>query len=265
MVAALIGRWPDDGWAWAARAKQLIAANPPGWAEAEADYAKAIELLPTEAGVRYERGRMYAKEGKWDKLAADFDAALKLKEPDGEPGWVEILMMLAAAGDRDVFRRAADRMLALYGDSKNPVELQQTAECCLMVPDACSDPQSCLRAAKKAYAADQGVWNTTTLALAQYRNGQFEPAASFLNSYLDNLPDGASEQDRLILQLLLGMSEHKAGRYKEARKRLEPALQRLNEIVPATDAAGIRTYDPWQALRSEATALLKEAAPKPEK
>ncbi len=259
LSAALMARWPDDGWVWAARAKRYAAAAPPAWAEAEADYAKAVELLPNEAGLRYDRGRMYTTEGKWGKLAADFDAAIKLREPADEAGWVDIMMKLAAAGDRDVFRRAADRMLALYGNSKNPVELQQTAECCMMLPDACSDPKGCLRAAKQAYAADQGVWNTTTLALAQYRNGQFEPAASFLNSYLDHLPDGASEQDRLILQLLLGMSERKAGRDKEARTELQPALQRLNEIVPATDAAGIRTYDPWQALRSEATELLKEA------
>ena len=148
---------PDDPWAWAARARQRLAADPPAWADAEADYAKAFELRPTEAAFRYERGRMYAKEGKWDKLAADFDAALKLKEPDGEAGWVDIMMMLAAAGDRDVFRRAADHMFALYGGSENLDELQQTAECCLMLPDACSDPKGCLRAAEKAYAADQGV------------------------------------------------------------------------------------------------------------
>ncbi len=135
-----------------------LAAAPPAWAEAEAAYAKAVELLPNEAGLRYDRGRMYATEGKWDKLAADFDAALKLKAPDGEAGWVDIMMMLAAAGDRDVFRRAADRMFALYGGSENLDELQQTAECCLMLPDACGDPKGCLRAAEKAYAADQGVW-----------------------------------------------------------------------------------------------------------
>ena len=67
LSAALIACWPDDGWVWAARAKRYAAAAPPAWAEAETDYAKAIELLPNDAGLRYDRGRMYATEGKWDK------------------------------------------------------------------------------------------------------------------------------------------------------------------------------------------------------
>ena len=182
-------------------------------------------------------------------------------------------MKLAAAGDRDCFRRAADRMFALYGNSENPGELQQTAECCMMLPDACSDPKGCLRAAEKAYAADQGVWNATTLALARYRNGQFEQVVPLVKERLDNLT-GVAEQDRLVLCLLVGMAERRLGNDDEARKQLKPALQRMDEITSAANGAGVpplpswATLPPfavWQALRGEAAALLKEATPKPEK
>ena len=90
---------------------------------------------------------------------------------------------------------------------------------------------------------------------------------------LDNLT-GVAEQDRLVLCLLLGLAQHRLGNDDEARKWIQPALQRMDEITSAINGAGVpplpswQTLPPfavWQALRSEAAALLKEATPKPEK
>jgi serine/threonine protein kinase/predicted Zn-dependent protease len=258
---------PKDPWLWAARARQS-----PSLTAAEADFAKALDLRPREAGLWYSRAWAYGDWGKWDKAAADYAAGLKLREPDDTMGWLALISARAAAGDRDGVRAAGERMFALYGATEDPGDAHRTALCCLLLPDAFDDPKTCLRLAEKAYASDPASpWNVYTLALAQYRTGQYDRVVPLVKKYLESNPQ-CLEEHLHVLRLLLGMAEHRLGHDEEARKWVGEAARRIDEVFPPQNGRVANQKLNWwiawancQVLRAEAEAALKEPAPRPDK
>jgi tetratricopeptide (TPR) repeat protein len=265
---AVSGVRPKDPWLLALRARRQ-----PTLAEAEADLAKAVDLRPEEATFRYDRAAVYGRWGKWDKAAADYAAARKLRELDDAYVWSELLAAQAAAGDRDGCRASGKRMFELYGETEDPVAAQRTALGCLLPPDPPADPHACLRLAEKAFASDlDSPWNAFTLALAQHRTGRHEDAAALVTKYLEGHRVGVSGDCIVMHWLVLGLAQHGLGRDDEARKWIDQAARRLDEIYPPGNGRlPSRPVEPWhifamcQVLRAEAEADLKEPAPKPEK
>ena len=121
-------------------------------------------------------------------------------------------------------------------------------------PEPSRDPREALPFARRAteLAPDEPLcWNT--LALVDYRLGEWDAAAEAARRSIRLNPEGAAPYDWLIL----AMCDHQLGRPESAHEDLERANRRIADHAgPDTSpAADLR------ALRAEAEALLGGTRP----
>jgi tetratricopeptide (TPR) repeat protein/tRNA A-37 threonylcarbamoyl transferase component Bud32 len=75
-------------------------------AEAAELFGKALDLSPKDHALRLARGRQYAKLGQWDRVAADFTAALEQMRPDISPYGERSRLTCELLGWPEAFARA---------------------------------------------------------------------------------------------------------------------------------------------------------------
>jgi tetratricopeptide (TPR) repeat protein len=121
-------------------------------------------------------------------------------------------------------------------------------------PEPSRDPRKALPFARRAteLAPDEPLcWNT--LALVDYRLGQWSAAAQAARYSIRLNPEGAAPYDWLIL----AMCDHQLRRPESAQENLDRAIRRI------ADRAGTDTFPTvdLRALRAEAEALLGGTRP----
>src|SRR5262249_55689379 len=148
------------------------------WEKAIADYTRAIELMPDNASLWFERGRCYGHLGQWQKAAPDYTRAVELRPGDAELA-CEYAGVLVLAGDTEGYRRLCARLLdpSPLGRTTDPRVAYLVARSCVLAPAAVTDPQWPVRRAAQAVAAERAVpWYLHTVGLAHYRAGEFDEA-----------------------------------------------------------------------------------------
>jgi WD40 repeat protein len=170
------------------------------------------------------------------------------------------------ARPRQIFRRVrwpselslAGRLIllghALELEPDQPELAMELAWLYATAPEHSRDPQKALPFARRAteLAPDESLcW--TTLALVDYRLGQWSAAAEAACRSLRLNPEGAAPYDRLILAIC----DHQLRRPESAHENLERANRRI------ADHAGPDTYPAadLRALRAEAEALVGGTRP----
>ena len=121
-------------------------------------------------------------------------------------------------------------------------------------PKASRDPSKALPFARRAteLAPNEPLcWNT--MALVEYRLGQWSAGDEAVRRSIRLNPEGATPYDLLIL----AMCDHQLRRHESARENLERANRRIADrgIADQFPAADLR------ALRAEAEALLGGTSP----
>ena len=77
------------------------------WAQADAQYTRAVELQPDHYLAWSGRGSLYVRLGLWKKAAADYTQALELGVPVNNPGWWGVPQLCWYAGDEQGYRLGA--------------------------------------------------------------------------------------------------------------------------------------------------------------
>src|SRR5262249_46864118 len=143
------------------------------WDDAAADYARAIELMPTHPSLRHQHA-----------------------------------LVLLRKGDADGHRKACLAMLERFGQTQNPMVANSVAWACALVPDTVADAARLVTLAEKAAAArpkDHATINT--LGAALYRAERFDDAVQRLDEACRLHAEGGSVWDWLFL----AMAEHRLG------------------------------------------------------
>jgi len=242
-------------------------------------------ILPSLEGAAVFRsvGEWHALEGRWEAAAARFAVLLQMNKFDG---WDlasldylrrgPVLVELDDVNGYDQFRQEA---IARFVGITNPVAAERTVKISLLLPanrktmDALAPLAELAAKAFASVASDdtnaeavfQAAWGSISVALVEYRRGNYLQASEWCHRCLgypgDNPPRVATAR------VILAMSCHHLGQTEEAVSELaqgrESIQGKFNDGLDAGSAAHGFWFD-WvfaRILLREATALIEPEPP----
>jgi tetratricopeptide (TPR) repeat protein len=230
-----------------------VCARENRWAEAGADYTRAIDIDGNDPGkaaaLRAKRGEARAHEGRWSEAAADYQEAVRLK-PEDPDDWAPLVLSLLAAGDDAGLKVVSFDILKRFGNTTGPSLANAASWYCSLVPVAGTDRQTPVRLAEFAVSdVVRSVGRTDpldTLGFALYRAGSYEEALRRLEERFQLLskpsPEGAA---------VMALSHFRLGHRAEAIRWLmrpsEPPSDLWNELqlrLLRQEAEAVILYDP---------------------
>ncbi len=121
---------------------------------AEADFARAAALMPSDDQVAFKAGEAYAMDGRFDQARAWF-ARLAGRTPfdlmDNNPlGWGDSARLRLLGGDVVGYRQFCREMVRVHGASTSPEDFLQAAEACVLAPGTLDAPAEVIRLAERA-------------------------------------------------------------------------------------------------------------------
>jgi WD40 repeat protein/serine/threonine protein kinase/tetratricopeptide (TPR) repeat protein len=246
---------------WVARGRvRLCRGQADGAAD---DFARALQLQPDDAEVWQVLGRVRADRGQWDRAAQAFGQVLRLRRRADARVWFAQGYALLRGGDRDGYREACRDLLQRFGGGDDPHFLNWTVRTCVLDADAVPDPGQLVQAARKALASSPGHSGLLfTLAAAYYRAGQFHEAIKGSQEALAT-KDRRDGDDRAQDWLILALAHQRLGDAQTAREWLRQAVGWFDEhpVSEAVEAGGWERRLLAEHLRHEAEALLNDGKP----
>ncbi|MGE5193480.1 MAG: hypothetical protein ACM3U2_13385, partial [Deltaproteobacteria bacterium] len=218
-----------------------------------------LDARPETAWAYFQRARIHATRGEVTQADADFAKAIEL-DPDDVVSRYWHALAHVAAGDLAGYQTACAAMLERFGQSDKPEVGQWVAWTGALVPGAVKDPRRLVKMAEMACASDpRNSSFTNSLGAALYRAGRFDEAIGRLNDVSTAWEQAAAKPPMYSPAypwFFLAMAHHRLGHAEEGRQWIDKAVQRMdeemrNENLPWTRRATL------QLFRGEAEALLK--------
>ncbi len=244
------------------------------WEQAIADYNHVLAIDNREYAW-YFRGECHAALGQWALAAQDLDRSLQIKfrdrnkisyrlTPMRDEVWMTYCCYRAAAADSDGYRKACERFLAYYGETKKPLEACRIALSLFLDPHQAVAKDPSVRLAAFAVAnAPQDHWCSLAQGAALHRTGQCAQAVQWLEQLERSwTKPTAAEAGPLIGWLYLALAHQQLGHAQQARSWLHKAVQRMDREDSTAEPGPLRLENNVWAmclvLRREA-----EGSPRP--
>jgi WD40 repeat protein/serine/threonine protein kinase/tetratricopeptide (TPR) repeat protein len=238
-----VGAWPYDAALVAERGRFLADHSQP--IKADADFARAYALgaraadllkaiiareslfqrmitdaPETAAPLLVEHGEERARQGRWASAAADFSAASRI-EPPTFSDFTRLVVSFRAAGDAAGLRRTRADLLARFGTTGSGLTPRGVAWLVVLAPGTDIPSDVPVRLAELAlssvYSEYQPALYLNTLGAALYRAGRFEEAARRLEEAIQKRRGVSEPNDWAFLAL----AHHRLGHDAEARAWLD--------------------------------------------
>jgi tetratricopeptide (TPR) repeat protein len=183
----------------------------------------APQLLSLHASFRI-------RDGRFTEAAADL-AKVSEEGPAASDRWYRLAALLAYSGDMSGYRTLCERMLARWATATNALDLERTANACLLLPPSEAQMGAATQAADRAASFGNGDWECFRFAkgLAEYRQGHFarvlELAAALAET---NAPVELSV--RVEARAVAAMAHQRLGHATEARECLVRAVAGATHI-----------------------------------
>jgi tetratricopeptide (TPR) repeat protein len=223
------------------------------WDRAEAAYIEALRARPLNATVRDALVRLHIEHGHLDRAVSTLAEAVRLIPDDGQL-CEHLALVLLGTGDRAGWRRTVAALLDRLGGTTNPWMANSVATACVMGAEATADPEAPVRLAAIAVQGGGGTSDKpnflNTLGAALYRAGRYDEAIRRLEEAVQ--ARGGAGASIPDDWEFLALTHHRLGHRDEARRWLD----RLREHRPSEEAG--RFWDElWiRLLRSEAEAVI---------
>jgi WD40 repeat protein len=224
------------------------------WLTAAFHLYQLLAAGPAEAELYRRRGRVFAELGRWDRADADYAQALARGGRDVNVWYAQALLRLRA-GDRAGYRTACQNSLAAFGKTTSPATANTLAWTCALAPGAGADPARVVALAERAVASKLKPHTyLNTLGAALYRAGRFAEAVRRLEEAIQAQGKGGMVEDWLFLAL----AHQRLGHTSDARQWLDKAIRARGDAAgPVAWAVRLER----QFLRAEAEALCQGAKP----
>jgi tetratricopeptide (TPR) repeat protein len=203
------------------------------WDTALRHYAQAIEQKPDGAFGWFGRGMTFAERGEWEKATADLSRAAGLKDAPVYVQYYQALLRLRA-GDADGYRDICTDMLKRWGTSDF-----WTLWTCVLAPNAVGDPMALANGAEKAVGKEpKDLMTANLLGAALYRAGRYDEAARQLTR-ASGMDPGPVRTNLIYTWFFLAMTHHRLGHAPQARQWLDKAIQATDRALdPSATPAG---------------------------
>jgi tetratricopeptide (TPR) repeat protein len=232
------------------------------WRQAADDFTRAVALKPNSSDAWIARGHAHAELEEWRQSAEDRAQGIQRGVGRNEWWfWHEQALARLGSGDRQGYRDLCAEMLNRFGETEEDWIAFPVATACVLAPEGMGGSTRPLELAERIVSRDTGFhspeWEyRTTLALALYRAGRFEPAIERAKESMAASPYG----DNGINWLLLAMAHHRLGQSEEARHWLQKGR---NWRVAADPDWRYRLR--YQLLRREAEQLVPSGPASPDR
>jgi eukaryotic-like serine/threonine-protein kinase len=266
------------------------------WNKVAADFATALELLPSDAAdndtpeiwrerfnlclelaqwdkafeqvaqsrpndwrVCVGRGTYCARRSEWEEAVHHYAKAVELM-PNVHWLWYYYAYLRLQVGDAEGYRQACKSALERFKNTGSGGIAHRVALVSLAAPGENDNLKIAMQLAEKSvrdYPRDG--WHLLTLALAHHRAGQFEKAVERLEQVFQTpMPIWG----RLAAKFLSAMAHHRLGHADEARRRLKLAANALAKTqfkdVSGEMVESFQDYILCQQLAREARVLIEE-------
>jgi tetratricopeptide (TPR) repeat protein len=199
------------------------------------------------------RANARASLNQWPQAIDDFQHAARL-QPDDDSIAYRLGLALLGNGDRTAYRNQCRRMLNRFGQTNKANTADHVAFLAVLQPVPGDDVESILQLALRAIAtAPDDAHDCETLGAALYRAGRFEEAVKELDVAVEKQKKGGS----VWMQLFLAMAHHRLQHAESARAWLTKAVQQIDATKDPDWQDRVR----WRVLRQEAEDLRKPPPP----
>jgi serine/threonine protein kinase/tetratricopeptide (TPR) repeat protein len=184
------------------------------WEEAIDDYSEALRLSSGYAEARWRRAYVNSILGRWDKATADLAPAGADPVGPDDDVWFQLACLHLIQNDVPGYRQVCRRLLERIGQTKEGFTWAPWAflasRTCMIARESAPGPAQGVLWAEQAVATRRTVpWYLHTLALAQYRAGQFEQAVRTSDESLKVAPGwGGAPLNWLVLAMAHQRLEH---------------------------------------------------------
>jgi tetratricopeptide (TPR) repeat protein len=235
-------------------ADECVAARQ--WFAARWHLGCLLAVDPQDAAVYGRRARMSAEAGRWADAAADFKRAIELRPKGSMEFGQEGVLAYLAAGDAAGYRALCTLLVQRVGP-KDDVAAEQVAGLCRLAPRALADLTPALQLAERAAHFSKFPEHQHLLGALLYRAGRYREALEKLN-YAVQLRRGKDHAPDL---LFLALAHHALRNEAEARRQFDKAEYLLAHAPagPAAEGVGPLARNvrlEMQLLRREAASVL---------
>ena len=219
-----------------------------------------IERQPWAVGLFKARAEFWARRGKWAQAAADTATAIELLPGDYTLHYTRAAE-LVANGDFQTYRQCCTRIAALFGDTRDPYIADRSAKTCMILPSSGVDlPTICAWADMALNGKSKHPYFKVCKALADYRSGNFDSAAERVQEILGPKAFAFAFQVAQAY-VILALSDSRLGKLDEARDALAKAIniEETKAPQPQDPDFGRAWKEDWilvHALINEAKGLL---------
>jgi tetratricopeptide (TPR) repeat protein len=229
------------------------------WFAARKHLDRLILAEPANDALRHRRVRASIALGDWPPVIDDYAKLPRLES--NLDHLCEYASVLLLQGDDKGYREVCRRVLQRFGQSQDPLELYMLARILALAPNDVAEPAQAVQRLEKAVAARPGeACYRHTLAVAQYRAGQFDQAVQGLQKSLQLNWDA-----HVVDWLLLAIAHQRLGHKAEARQWLDKAVQWIEQANKASQGGAawrlpvpsLTDHLEVLLLRREAEALMK--------
>lgn len=228
-------------------------------------YTFVLEADPESAWAHGSRGSTYAEHDQWAEAAADFARAVELNEREPLYLYREALARLRL-GDVTDYRQICAAALARIDPARKTDAAHWSVWTCVLAADAVADWNEPLRLAGKAVVDNPKSYRALYLhGAVLYRAGQYREALERLTTAEQAYqPDDGKQNAVAYNWLFLAMANCRLGHAEEAKKWRDNAVKWIDqESEKKTKEPSAANQSPWnrrltlQLLRREAEELLQ--------
>jgi WD40 repeat protein/tetratricopeptide (TPR) repeat protein len=212
--------------AWHGRQAQL-ALTAQEWFGARSHLSALIALEPNEGAHYLGRADANAELGRWAEAAADAARAVEMV-PDSSGTWHREALLHLRAGDLARYRQTCDAMFRRLGQTKDWATLNDLVWVCCLGPGAASDPKSVVALAERSVPPGANADNLRRLGAALCRAGRHDEAVTRLREAVGARKGGGEPVD----WFLLAMAHHHLNQSDRAREALEQGRSLQKKAPP---------------------------------
>jgi WD40 repeat protein/tetratricopeptide (TPR) repeat protein len=198
-----------------------------------------------------QHGEERARQGRWAAAAADFVAAGRI-DPPTLSDFTRLVVSFRAAGDAGGLGWARADLLARFGTNTSPFTANFVARLAVLTPGTNVAPEVPVHLAELAlsgaYSESQRPTYLNTLGAALYRAGRFEEAIRRLEEAIQKRAGVSEPEDWAFLAL----AHHRLGHHAQARAWLD----RFRDARPVESPDQFWHAQEICLLRSEAEAVI---------
>jgi Flp pilus assembly protein TadD len=218
----------------------------------------AIQVAdPASAAILNVLGILHGRRGEWRAAIADFARVVELVPTDHD-AYHSLAPLLAQSGDQEAYRRLCARMLRQFGRTPDPAIAERMARDCLILSPPAADLEAIGKMVDTAVAAgpNHRYWDYFQFVkgLFEYRSGHFAEAAEWVQKVTAH----ESDPNRTVeAYMVLAMAQHQLKQVEEARATLGKGIKMADTKLGRPGSPQWNDQMAAQVLMREARTLIE--------